>query len=45
MYRLKGDHRSFYFDIGEKHLFGNNKDPISEAEGRKFKSNEKKNVI
>jgi hypothetical protein len=44
-YRLKGDHRAFYFDIGEKQLFGNNKDPVSEAEGRTFKSNDKKAVI
>jgi hypothetical protein len=44
-YRLKGDHRAFYFDIGEKQLFGNNKDPVSESEGRAFKSNDKKAVV
>jgi hypothetical protein len=25
MYRMKGDHRAYYFDIGEEVLFGNKK--------------------
>jgi hypothetical protein len=44
-YRLKRDHRAFYFDIGEKHLFGDNKEHIPESEGRTFKSNDRKAVV
>jgi hypothetical protein len=41
LYRLKGDHRAFYFDIGEKHLFGNKKDSPYDPEGRTFKKKAK----
>ena len=30
-YRLKGDHRGFYFDISEKVLFGKTQDPVYPA--------------
>jgi hypothetical protein len=44
LYRLKGDHRAFNFDIGEKHLFGNKKDSPYDPEGRTFASKDRKAV-
>jgi hypothetical protein len=43
-FRLKGDHRAFYFDIREKHLFGNEKESPYEPEGRTFASKDKKAI-
>jgi hypothetical protein len=45
LYRLKGDHRAFYFDIGEKHLFGNKKESPYDPEGRMFASKDRKVVV
>jgi len=44
MYRLKGDHRAFHFDIGEEVLFGNEQAPVYDPEGRTFRSNDPKAV-
>jgi hypothetical protein len=44
MYRLKGDHRAFYFDIGEKFLFGNAKESPYDPAGRSFSSKDPKAV-
>ena len=44
LYRLKGDHRAFYFDIREDNLFGNEQDGASEFEKRRLKSKDRKNV-
>jgi hypothetical protein len=41
---LKGDHRAFYFDIGEEVLFGNKQEPVYEPDGRSFKSKDPKAV-
>jgi hypothetical protein len=45
MYRLKGDHRAFYFDIGEKILFGNTKESPYDPAGRSFSSKDPKAVV
>jgi hypothetical protein len=44
MYRLKGDHRAFYFDIGEKVLFGDTKESPYDPTGRSFTSKDPKAV-
>jgi hypothetical protein len=44
MYRLKGDHRAYYFDIGEEVLFGNNQEPVYDTTGRSFSSKDPKAV-
>ncbi|OEU15138.1 hypothetical protein FRACYDRAFT_239817 [Fragilariopsis cylindrus CCMP1102] len=44
LYRLKGDHRAFYFDIEEKHLFGNEKESPYDPEKRTFASKDRKAV-
>ena len=44
LYRLKGDHRAFYFDINENVLFGNKQPPPFDPEGRSFKSKDPKAV-
>jgi hypothetical protein len=44
MYRLKGDHRAFHFDIGEEFLFGKEQTPVYETDGRAFRSNDPKAV-
>jgi hypothetical protein len=44
MYRLKGDHRAYYFDIREKVLFGNKQEPVYEPDGRSFSSKDPKAV-
>ena len=44
MYRLKSDHRAFYFDIGEKVLFGDSKEPPYDPAGRSFSSKDPKAV-
>ena len=43
-YRLKGDHRGFYFDIPEKVIFGNTQDPVYPANSRKLNSKDAKAV-
>ena len=43
-YRLKGDHRGFYFDIPEKALFGSNKPAVYDSKGRGLNSKDIKNV-
>ena len=43
-YRLKGDHRGFYFDIPEKELFGSDKPVVYDATGRGLNSKDIKNV-
>ena len=43
-YRLKGDHRGFYFDIPEALLFGNAKPSVYDVNGRKLNSKDIKNV-
>jgi len=42
LYRLKGDHRAFYFDISEKTLFGDIKEPAFDPAGRSFSSKDRK---
>ena len=42
LYRLKGDHRGYYFDISEQHLFGNKKDNPYDPEGRSLSSKNRK---
>jgi hypothetical protein len=44
MYRLKGDHRAYYFDIGEEVLFGNKQEPVYDPAGRTFSSKDPKAV-
>jgi hypothetical protein len=45
MYRMKGgDHRAYYFDIGEEVLFGNKQEPVNEPDGRSFSSKNPKAV-
>jgi hypothetical protein len=44
MYRLKGDHRAYYFDIGEEVLFGIEQEPVYEPDGRSFTSKDPKAV-
>jgi hypothetical protein len=44
LYRLKGDHRAFYFDIEEKQLFGNENESPYDPEGRTFASKDRKAV-
>ena len=44
IYRLKGDHRAFYFDIDEKILFGDIKPPPFDPTGRGFISRDVKNA-
>ena len=44
LYRLKGDHRAFYFDILVMDLFGNDQEAATEFEKRKLKSNDGMNV-
>jgi hypothetical protein len=44
MYRLKGDHRAYYFDIGEEVLFGNKQEPVYDQAGRTFASKDPKAV-
>jgi hypothetical protein len=44
MYRLKGDHRAYYFDIGEDVLFGNKQEPVYDPTGRTFSSKDRKAV-
>jgi hypothetical protein len=43
MYRLKGDHRAYYFDIGEDILFGNKQEPAYDP-ARTFSSKDPKAV-
>ena len=43
-YRLKGDHRGFYFDIPEALLFGNAKPSVYDVNGRNLNSKDIKNV-
>ena len=38
LYRLKGDHRAFYFDIPEEVLFGDAPEPVFNNKGRGFSS-------
>ena len=45
LYRLKGDHRAFYFDIREDDLFGNEQEGASEFEKLGLKSRDRKNVV
>lgn len=44
LYRLKGDHRAFYFDINEEVLFQNKMDPPFRVDGRGISSKDCKNV-
>ena len=44
MYRLKGDHRAYYFDIDEDVLFGNQQEPVYDPTGRSFASKDPKAV-
>jgi hypothetical protein len=44
LYRLKGDHRAFYFDIGEKVLFGDVRESPYDPAGRLFSSKDPKAV-
>jgi hypothetical protein len=44
MYRLKGDHRAFYFDFGEKVLFGDTKESPYDPTGRSSTSKDPKAV-
>ena len=44
LYRLKGDHRAFYFDIGENVLFGDSKESPYDPAGRSFSSKDPKAV-
>jgi hypothetical protein len=41
---LKGDHRAFYFDVGEEVLFGNKQEPVFEPDVRSFTSKDPKAV-
>ena len=43
-YRLKGDHRGFYFDIPEKALFGSDTPAVYDSKGRGLNSKDIKNV-
>jgi hypothetical protein len=45
MYRLKGDHQAFHFNISEEVLFGNERTPMYDPEGRSFRSNDPKAVV
>lgn len=42
LYRLKGDHRAFYFDISERVLFGDINEPAFDPVGRSFSSKDRK---
>ena len=44
LYRLKGDHRAFFFDIPESALFGDNSLPPFDANARGFHSKDVKNA-
>ena len=44
LYRLKGDHQVFFFDIDEKILFGDIKPPPFDPTGRGFISRDVKNA-
>jgi hypothetical protein len=44
MYRMKGYHRAYYFDIGEEVLFGNKQEPVYDPDGRSFSSKDPKAV-
>jgi hypothetical protein len=44
MYRMKGDYRAYYFDIGEEVLFGNKQEPVYDPAGRSFSSKDPKAV-
>jgi hypothetical protein len=44
MYRMKGDHRSYYFDTGEEVLFGNKQEPVYEPDGRSISGKDPKAV-
>ena len=44
LYRFKGDHRGFYFDISEKVLFGNSKSSPFDFQSRGFVSKDVKNA-
>ena len=44
LYRLKGDHRAFFFDIPESALFGNNSLPPFDTNARGFHSKDVKNA-
>ena len=44
LYRLKGDHRAFFFDINERILFGDVKPPPFDPAGRGFTSRDVKNA-
>jgi hypothetical protein len=44
LYRLKGNHRGYYFDISKKRLFGNTKESPYDPTGRAISSNNKKAV-
>ena len=44
LYRIKGDHRAFYFDINENILFGNFKQPPFDPASRGFNSRDVKNA-
>jgi hypothetical protein len=42
LYKLKGDHRAIYFDISERALFGDQKDPAFDPDDRSFSSKDRK---
>ena len=44
LYRLKGDHRAYYFDISETVLFGDTKEQPFDPKGRGLYSNDVKNA-
>jgi hypothetical protein len=44
MYRMKGDHRAYYFDIGEEVLFVNKQEPVYEPDGRSLPGKDPKAV-
>jgi hypothetical protein len=38
MYRMKGDHRAYFFDTGEEVIFDNKQEPVYKPDGRSFSS-------